>query len=94
MSMTDPDLQRRVWLNQASRLLRFHHYPRALLLQEFDYEVIHCPENQHVVADYLFCLGSREPPIKVNDEFLDASLFVISLLEFVLDECHIEGDLT
>lgn len=50
----------------------------VLLLQEFDFKVIHCPRNQHLVAHYLSRLDSGEPAaaaVGVGDDFPDASLF-------------------
>ncbi len=46
-----------------------------LLLQEFDYTVIHTPENQHAVADYLSRLEHNEETPGVSDQLPDADLF-------------------
>lgn len=46
-------------------------------MQEFDFEVIHWPGNQHLVADYLSRLDTGEPPNGINDELPDASLFAV-----------------
>ena len=48
-----------------------------LLLQEFDYSVIHRPGRQHVVADYLSRLDSWGPPVGISDELPDAALFQV-----------------
>ena len=58
--------------NLTGRLERW-----VLLLQEFDFEVIHRPGNQHLVVDYLSRLDSGEPPNGINDDFPDASLFTV-----------------
>ena len=55
------------------------------MLQEFEFEVIHWLGCQHVVMDNLSCLDSREAPIRVVDNFLDAALFMVNLVE-PLDE--------
>ncbi|MCO5581181.1 hypothetical protein L7F22_035079 [Adiantum nelumboides] len=59
----------------------------VLLLQEFEFEVIHCARAQHVVADYLSRLDSGEMSIGISDEFLDASLF---LTKVIADEALVE----
>ena len=56
--------------NLTGRLARW-----VLLLQEFDFEVIHRPGNQNLVADYLSRLDSGEPPNGINDDLPDAALF-------------------
>lgn len=48
-----------------------------LLLQEFDYSVIHRTGREHLVADYLSRLESGEPPEGILDELPDAELFQI-----------------
>ncbi|MCO5566516.1 hypothetical protein L7F22_020193 [Adiantum nelumboides] len=68
--------------NLTGRLARW-----MLLLQEFEFEVIHHPGAQHVVVDYLSCLDSGEPRTRIVDEFLDASLF---LMRVVADEAQLE----
>lgn len=57
--------------NLQGRLARW-----VLLLQEFDFEVIHHPGNQHLVADFSR-LDSGQPAEGVDDEFPDASLFAV-----------------
>ncbi|MCO5566805.1 hypothetical protein L7F22_020486 [Adiantum nelumboides] len=59
----------------------------VLLLQEFEFEVIHRSGAQHAVADYLSRLDSGEPPTGIADEFLDASLFLTGA---VADEARLE----
>ncbi|MCO5568216.1 hypothetical protein L7F22_021912 [Adiantum nelumboides] len=68
--------------NLTGRLARW-----VLLLQEFEFEVIHRPRAQHVVVDYLSCLDFGEPSIGIADEFLDASLF---FTRAVADEARLE----
>ena len=46
-----------------------------LLLQEFDFSIIHTPGKVHAVADYLSRLENGEPPLGVNDQLPDADLF-------------------
>ena len=48
-----------------------------LLLQEFDYSIVHRPGRKHLVADYLSRLESGEPPDGISDELPDADLFVV-----------------
>ncbi|MCO5612148.1 hypothetical protein L7F22_066410 [Adiantum nelumboides] len=59
----------------------------VLLLQEFDFEVIHRPGAQHAVADNLSRLDSGESPSRIADDFLDASLFLVGV---VADEVPLE----
>ena len=47
----------------------------TLLLQEFEFDIIHQTGVQHAVADYLSRLDSREPRIGVRDDFPYAQLF-------------------
>ena len=47
-----------------------------LLLQEFEFEVIHRPRTQHLVADYLSWIDLGEPPDGVADDLPDAALFM------------------
>ncbi|MCO5552318.1 hypothetical protein L7F22_005829 [Adiantum nelumboides] len=68
--------------NLTGRLARW-----VLLLQEFEFEVIHHPGAQHAVVDYLACLDSGEPSTRIADEFPDASLF---LTRVVADEARLE----
>lgn len=48
-----------------------------LLLQEFNYTVLHTPENKHVVADYLSRLEHVQEAPGVSDQLPDAALFQI-----------------
>ena len=52
-----------------------------LLLQEFDFEVIHRLGAQHAVADYLSRLDIGEIMIGIDDELPDASLFFVTKVE-------------
>ena len=47
-----------------------------LLLQEFDFHIQHRPGVQHVVADYLSRLESREPAEPTYDDLPDVSLLI------------------
>lgn len=46
-----------------------------LLLQKFDFSIIHTPGKTHVVGDYLSRLESGEAVVGVDDQLLDAHLF-------------------
>ena len=48
-----------------------------LLLQEFDYSIVHRPGREHLVADYLSRLESGEPPEGISDDSPYADLFQI-----------------
>ena len=48
-----------------------------LLLQEYDFEVVYKPGRSHVMADHLSIIDSEEEPFGVQDQFLDASLFMV-----------------
>ncbi|MCO5574484.1 hypothetical protein L7F22_028269 [Adiantum nelumboides] len=48
-----------------------------LLLQEFEFVIIHTPGKEHAVADYLSRLETGESPTGVDDQLLDANLFSI-----------------
>ena len=50
----------------------------GLLLQEFDYKVIHRLGRQHAIADYLCRLETREPPTGILDDLRDVEIFQIS----------------
>ena len=51
-----------------------------LLLQEFDYFVIHRLGSQHAIADYLSRLDSGEPPIGISKELPDATIFQVETM--------------
>ena len=51
----------------------------VLLLQEFDYSVVHTPGRLHQVANYLSRLETGEAPKGIYDDLLDANLFSIQL---------------
>ncbi|MCO5550268.1 hypothetical protein L7F22_003749 [Adiantum nelumboides] len=68
--------------NLTGRLARW-----VLLLQEFEFEVIHRPGAQHAVVNYLSRLDSGGPPIGIADEFLDTLLFLTGV---VVDEARLE----
>ena len=46
----------------------------TLLLQEFEFDILHRPVIQHAVVDYLSRLESGEEGTKVKHDFLDAQL--------------------
>ena len=49
----------------------------TLLLQEFEFDIVHQPGVQHAVADYLSWLESGEAPTGVKDDFFDGGLLKI-----------------
>ena len=51
----------------------------TLLLQAFEFNIIHRPGVQHAVAHYLSWLDSGEPRIGVHDDFPDAQLFRVEV---------------
>ena len=54
-----------------------------LLLQEFDYKIIHRPGRINAIADYLSRLETGEAPTGVQDDLPDAELFQINALDFL-----------
>ena len=50
----------------------------TLLLQEFEFDILHRPGVQHAVADYLSRLESGESGNGVPNKFLDMELFRIT----------------
>ena len=48
-----------------------------LLLQEFDFTIIHTPGKLHAIADYLSRIDQGEEVVGVFDQLLDASIFVV-----------------
>jgi len=50
-----------------------------LLLQEYDFEIVHKPGRQHVVADHLSRISNGEAAIGIPDSFSDASLFMVQV---------------
>ena len=48
-----------------------------LLLQEFDFLIIHTPGKEHAIADFLSRVESGEPPQGIPDQLLDADLFEV-----------------
>ena len=53
-----------------------------LLLQEYDFEVVYKPGRNHVMADHLLQIESGEEPSGVQDQFPDASLFMVHVQPF------------
>jgi hypothetical protein len=53
-----------------------------LLLQEYDFEVAYKPGRSHVMADHLSRIESGEDPSEVQDQFPDASLFMVHVQPF------------
>lgn len=49
----------------------------VILLQEFDYAVIHTPGRSHMVADYLSTLENGEKPTNELDELPDGEIFQV-----------------
>ena len=54
-----------------------------LLLQEYDYNIVHRPGRINAIADYLSRLENGEAPIGVQDDLPDAELFQIHALGFL-----------
>ena len=52
-----------------------------LLLQEFEFDILHWPRVQHVVANYLSRLESGEEGTGVKDDFPDDQLFRVEMNE-------------
>jgi hypothetical protein len=50
----------------------------TLLLQEYEFDIVHQSGAQHVVADYLSRLESREAPAGVADDFPDVRVMTVS----------------
>ena len=50
----------------------------TLLLQEFEFDIVHRPGAQHAVADYLSRLESGEAPTGVKDDFPDGGVLKIT----------------
>ena len=48
-----------------------------LLLQEFDFLIIHTPGKEHAIADFLSRVESGEPPQGIPDQLPDADLFEV-----------------
>ena len=52
----------------------------TLLLQEFEFDILHRPGAQHAIADYLSHLESGEEGLGVHDDFPDAQVFQVETL--------------
>ena len=50
----------------------------TLLLQEFEFDIVHRPGAQYVVADYLSRLESGEAPTGVKEDFPDSGVLKIT----------------
>jgi hypothetical protein len=50
----------------------------TLLLQEYEFDIVHRPSAQHVVVDYLSQLELGEAPAGVADDFPDARVMTVS----------------
>jgi hypothetical protein len=48
-----------------------------LLLQEFDFKVVHKPSRIHFVRDHLSQTGHGESITRVKDQLLDTTWFVV-----------------
>ena len=53
----------------------------TLLLQEFEFDILHRPGVQHVIVDYLRRLDSGEEGTGVKDDFPDAQLFRVEIVQ-------------
>ena len=52
----------------------------TLLLQEFEFNILHRPGVQHAIADYLGRLESGEEGTRVKDDFPNAQLFQVDIV--------------
>ena len=50
----------------------------TLLLQEFEFNILHRPRVQHAIVDYLNRLESGEDRTGVKDDFPDAQIFWVN----------------
>jgi hypothetical protein len=50
----------------------------TLLLQEYEFDIVHRPGAQHAVADYLSRMESGEAPAGVADDFPDAGIMTVT----------------
>jgi len=50
-----------------------------LLLQKYDFEIVHKPSRQHVVADHLLRISNGEAATRIPDSFPDANLFMVQV---------------
>ena len=48
-------------------------------LQEFDFDIVHTLNAQHVIANYLSRMEDGKPPIWVIDDFPNANLFKVHI---------------
>jgi hypothetical protein len=53
-----------------------------LLLQKYNFEIIYKPGRSDLMADHLSIIESREDPLGVQDQFPDASLFMVHVQPF------------
>ena len=53
-----------------------------LLLQEYDFEDVYKPGRSHVMANHLSRIDSGEEPSGIQDQFPDASLFMVHVQPF------------
>jgi hypothetical protein len=51
----------------------------TLLLQVYEFDIVHRPGAQHAVADYPSRLESGEAPVGVADDFPDRGLMTVTL---------------
>lgn len=49
------------------------------LLQEYDFEVVYKLGRSHVMADHLSIIESGEDPSGVQNQFVDANLFIVQV---------------
>jgi hypothetical protein len=52
-----------------------------LLFQEFDFEVIVKPGNLNAGPDHLSWVTNGEEPTNLEDNFLDAQLFLVQIVD-------------
>ena len=66
-----------------------------LMLKEFEFDILHRPWVQHAIADYLSRLESGEEGTGVKDDFPDAQLFQVDIVESMeIDEEKVDSWIT
>jgi len=67
-------------LHLINRTIVFERIARwMLLLQEYDFEIVHKLGRQHVVADHLSRISNGEATTGIPNRFLNANLFIVQV---------------